>query len=339
MREPEEHTVRPLSDRVRIVLVHGMASKPSAQAWLDLWRTSLIGNLDIEERGLGRRLAEDEALLASAYWADAIPDHLPEAPERVRGLARSVAALLEMRKKHRGGLHISRDGWGAAELRRFGPAILDALNESLTVGRSLRASHRWEIQRYHTDSLIAERIRQPLADQLRDNWKAGRRVILIAHSLGAAMAYDVLWRFSHRPEAEYHAYRKHCVDLLVTMGAPLADPDAHDIMTCGRWLAQRTAPLKSHRRRAWLSNVRCWHNYSALGDLICHGLDMQAEFFAGMSADLDDHGPGDFRDYRQLFNPFRDVDGSPNPHKAFGYLVQPKLAQQLIRQLRAAGLK
>jgi hypothetical protein len=57
-----------------------------------------------------------------------------------------------------------------------------------------------------------------------------------------------------------------------------------------------------------------------------------------MRADLPDRRPGDFRDYRQLFNPYRDPDGGANPHKAFGYLVQPKLAQQLVRRFRAVGL-
>jgi len=330
--------VNRLSDQVRVVLVHGMASKPPENAWLDLWRRTLMGNLDTETRGLGKRLGDDEALLESAYWADAVPDHLEEPPERVRGLGRSVAGLLEMRKKHRAALHISRDGWGVTELRRFGPAILDALNESLTIGPTLRTAHRWELQRYHTDTVIAERIRRPLADRLRANWEADRRVILIAHSLGAAVAYDVLWRFCHRSEAEYRAYRKKNVELLITMGAPLGDPDAHDIMLSGRWLAQRASPLKRHRRRAWLGNVRRWHNYSAFGDLICHGLDMKSEFFDGMCADLDQCRAGDFRDYRRLFNPYLDPDGSPNPHKAFGYLAQPKLAQQLIRQFKAVGL-
>lgn len=326
-----------LSDRLRIVLVHGMASKPAEHAWMELWRTALAGNLEIEARGLGRRLREDEDLLVSAYWADVIPDHLPEPPERVRGLGRSVATLLELRKKHRTDFHIPRAGWGASELRRFGPALIEALDESLSIGPSLRASHRWELERYHTDSRIVERVRQPLADKLRDSWDADRRVVVIAHSLGAAVAYDVLWRFCHRSEPEYRAYRKQAVDLLITMGAPLADPEAHDIMLCGRWLAQRRSQLKRVRRRAWLGNVRRWHNYAAFGDLICHGLDMQSEFFDGMCADLDERRPGDFRDYRQLFNPYRDPDGSPNPHKAFGYLVQPKLARHLIGVLDAAG--
>jgi hypothetical protein len=330
--------MKPLSDRLRVLLVHGMASKPAEQAWLDLWRTCLLENLDLEARGLGRRLAEDEALLVSTYWADAVPDHLPETPERVRGLRRSVAALIDVRRQHRGAFHIPKTGWGDAQLRRFGPAILDALTDSLGIEPALRESHRWELNRYHTDSVVAERIRGPLADRLRENWDAGRRVIVIAHSLGAAVAYDVLWRFCHRTEPEFRTYRKHAVDLLITMGAPLADPEAHEIMLSGRWFAQRRSPRKSQRCRAWLGNVLGWHNYSALGDLVCHGLDMQAEFFAGMCADLDGRRPGDFRDYRRLFNPYRDPDGVANPHKAFGYIVQPKLAQQLIRQFRAAGL-
>ena len=83
-----------------------------------------------------------------------------------------------------------------------------------------------------------------------------------------------------------------------------------------------------------MTNVLRWENYSALGDYVCHGLDMDREFFQGMRKDLAHLGQADLRDYRDLFNPYREPDGTPNPHKVFGYLVQPKLADRLCRLLR-----
>ena len=41
----------------------------------------------------GRRVANDPDLLVSAYWADAVPDHLAELPARVDGLREAVAAM------------------------------------------------------------------------------------------------------------------------------------------------------------------------------------------------------------------------------------------------------
>jgi len=327
-------TRAPLSDRVRIILIHGMASKPAEEQWFELWRRALMENLRMEAGRFAPRLQKDEALLVSAYWADAIPDHLPDTPDKVRQMHRAVDAVLECRRQHGRRLHTPREGWDAARVRRFGVEAIKALRTSLSLGPEAFRQHLWELQRYHADSLIADRVRRPLEDRLRETWDAGRRVIVLSHSLGAAVAYDTLWRFSHRNEPEFADYRRRKVDLLVTMGAPLADHTIQNVMLTSRWLEERSASNRARRRRAWMTNVRRWENYSALGDFVCHGLDMEKEFFRGMRTDLPHLGDADLRDYRDLYNPYLESDGTPNPHKIFGYLVQPKLADRLCRLLR-----
>jgi hypothetical protein len=324
----------PLSDRVRILLVHGMASKPAEPVWFDMWRQALMANLTMEKGPIGPRIEDDDALLMSAYWADAIPDHLPDPPENVRQMRRSMEAVIAERRRHGAKLHTPRDGWTPARVRRFGKEVIDGMRATISIGPETFGRHRWELERYHTDSGIADRIRRPLEDRLRECWDAGLRVIVLSHSLGAAVAYDTLWRFSHRNEPEFRAYRPNKVDLLVTMGAPLADRTIQGVMLSGRWLAERDASTRSRRRRAWMTNVCGWENYSALGDFVCHGLNMESEFFDGMLRDMPHLRRGDMRDYRDLFNPYREPDGTPNPHKIFGYLVQPKLASRLCRLLR-----
>lgn len=336
MRETRSRSVKRFSETVRFVLVHGMACKPPESTWLDLWRTCLTENLRVQDPALGRRLAADPELLVSAYWADAVPDHLAEQAARIRNLRQSVEALVNMRRKHKAALHVPAGGLTAEQYRRFAPHIIEALHAALVFGPSIRREHVWELDRYHRDSLVADRIRRPLEQRLRECWDQGRRVVILSHSLGGAVAYDVLWRFAHRPEPEFRNYRTQKVDLLVTMGVPLAEARVQDIMLSGRALANRSAALVGQRRQAWLGNVRRWHNYSALGDIVCQDLDMEAHFFAGMRRDLGGYGADDLRDYRLLFNAYRDPEGGPNPHKAFGYLMQPKLAQQLSRLLQEA---
>ena len=324
-----------LSDDIRLLLVHGMARKPPPDAWLSLWRTCLVENLRVEDAALGRRVAADPDLMIPAYWADAVPDHLAELPGRLKGLGQSVAALAQLRRKHKAGLHVPATGLTPEQHRSFGPQIIEALHAALVFGSAIRNEHGWELERYHKDIGVADRIRLPLEQALRRCWDAGHRVVILSHSLGAAVAYDVLWRFSHRPEPEFSAYRRRKVELLVTMGAPLAEPKVHEIMLSSRALAGRHAETAAERRLAWLSNVRRWHNYRALGDIVCQHLDMETEFFTGMRRDLRQHKADDFRDYRGLFNAFREPEGGPNPHKGFGYLFQPKLAQHLARTLRS----
>ena len=35
------------------------------------------------------------------------------------------------------------------------------------------------------------------------------------------------------------------------------------------------------------------------------------------------------RDYVKLYNPYKNTKGKQNPHKSYGYLIQPKLSQNI----------
>ncbi len=103
--------------------------------------------------------------------------------------------------------------------------------------------------------------------------------------------------------------------------------------------------------RHYPTNLLRWHNYSCLGDIVCHDSTLSDDFHKNMQ-ELSIVPPGDdvVRDYTGLYNPFKKVvTGEPkvifrrgqrivrkpkndeqNPHKEYGYLVQPKLAKWLI---------
>jgi hypothetical protein len=311
-----------------------MSSKPAEPDLLALWGRTLMANLAIEARAAADRITRDDALLTCAYWADAVPDHLPDPPSAVKDMKRCIDRAIRKRRRHGKRLHIDERGWTPARVRLFGKDVIEALSMSLRIRPEMFRDHLWELERYHEDSGVADRIRRPLEDRLRECWDAGLRVIVIAHSLGAAVAYDSLWRFSHREDPEFKRYRRKRVDQLVTLGAPLADPTIQNVMMSGRWLAQRNNGDRTTRRRAWLCNVDRWDNYSAIGDYVCHDLDMEKEFFAGMRRDLPQLQGDELNDFPALFNPYREPDGRPNPHKIFGYLIQPMLATRLVRLLR-----
>ena len=42
----------------------------------------------------------------------------------------------------------------------------------------------------------------------------------------------------------------------------------------------------------------------------------------------------DYREYINLFNPYLNKDLTPNHHKSFGYLAQPKLAKWINKFLQ-----
>lgn len=333
MRGGEGDILSRLSRRVALILIHGMSAKPPEPAWLDLWRLCLSRSIAVEHPELAARVDDDPDLLVSAYWADIIPDHLPHPAAEVRAVREAVDALLAFRREHGEAMHVPAGGWGPELVSRFGMEAVSALSESLSVRKERTETALWELKRYHGNAAVMDSIRRPLETRLREAWEAGREVVVLSHSLGTVVAYDALWRFTHRPDPEFREYRRRVVRLWVTMGSPLGDAEIGEVMLAGRWLRERNAPLKARRLRAWPGNVRAWHNYSALGDMVCHDLDMGPLFHEPMARDLGQYRKGDLRDYRRLLNPFRDVNGTPNPHKSYGYLVQPRLARRLAETL------
>ena len=174
-------------------------------------------------------------------------------------------------------------------------------------------------------------IRQPLERELRDAWDNDKYVVIMSHSMGTFIAYDVLWRFSHRSEPAYKKYRKNSAHLLVTMGSPLGDPTLRGFMLIDRWKDMPKAKFKADRKRFYPTNVGQWHNYSAQGDIVSHDATLKDDFFDGLREHVGGYGNEDLRDYTQLYNPFKTPQDKSNPHKSYGYLIQPKLSQKLRR--------
>ena len=118
-----------LSDKVSVILMHGMSTKPAEQAWLELWRLCLTGSLAVEHPKLAGRIADDEDLFVSAYWADVIPDHLHQTASEVRAMRDAVEGLLEFRREHGEAMHVPATGWGPEQVARFGVEAVEYVNQ------------------------------------------------------------------------------------------------------------------------------------------------------------------------------------------------------------------
>ncbi|MFF0445759.1 serine peptidase [Streptomyces sp. NPDC004609] len=92
--------------------------------------------------------------------------------------------------------------------------------------------------------------------------------VVIAHSLGSVVAYEALW-----------AHRGAPVDLLVTLGSPLALPHA---------VFPRLLPAPVQELGSRPPSVRRWVNISDVGDLVAIPKGGVARAFTGVSADHHD---------------------------------------------------
>lgn len=316
------------TSKLTIVFVHGLATKPPAADLHRLWKKAFIENIRIDSITLANELEANPDIFQSAYWANSIPDHIEDTAEYVTGLNKDVNKVIRIRRRLKNQMHIKKDGWAKANVKKFGLSIVDALGSALTIKDNVIEEYMREVRFYKNDQFIAEQIRQPLEDILTTAWDKKHKVVLISHSMGTFISYDVLWKFSHRSEEKYTKYRNSKVDYFITMGSPLGDDSLRDFMIIERWKKAPESEKAEERNRLYPLNIKQWHNFSAYGDVVCHDSTLDDDFFKGMKQYVKQYKASELRDYTKLYNPFENAEGKKNPHKSYGYLIQPKLSEK-----------
>ena len=130
--------------------------------------------------------------------------------------------------------------------------------------------------------------------------------MLVAHSMGSIVAYDVLSFYKNNPY----------ISTFVTMGSPLGLPiveskifeEFHEIQ-----LEPKTLITPN-------SIVEHWYNFSDIHDKVAFNFKLSDDYAAN------DGGvkPVDF-----LVNNDYSMNGKANPHKSFGYLRAPEFSKIL----------
>ena len=153
--------------------------------------------------------------------------------------------------------------------------------------------------------LAREAIREKLARTLRQY--KGKEILLIAHSMGSIIAYDVLTQIV--PDIT--------IDTLVTCGSPLGIP-----VIMSKIISERKGDI---RDLAVPENIsRRWYNLSDLGDRVAINYNLADDFqknSKGISI-ID----------KQVHNTY-EYGGKKNPHKSYGYLRTPEMAEIIYKFL------
>ncbi|WP_346053710.1 serine peptidase [Amycolatopsis dongchuanensis] len=110
--------------------------------------------------------------------------------------------------------------------------------------------------------LDAEEARQAATRSVAEAIDEQRPQVVVAHSLGSVVAYEALW-----------AHQEHDVDLLVTLGSPLAQPVVLD----------RLRPPENRTRPPL---VRRWVNIADLDDIVAVPVRGISREFKGVDEDL-----------------------------------------------------
>ncbi len=162
---------------------------------------------------------------------------------------------------------------------------------------------------WNPDASFGSNVRWRLTVPLERALKANDDIMLISHSLGTIVSYDVLWKFSHY--GEFQHLRGKNINTLVTLGSPLGDENVKDKLKGANATKQRKYP----------HNIGRWLNLAAEDDFISHDPSLANDYKKmlqlGLTANIID---------KEIYN--MAIRGSnSNPHHGAGYLIHPHMSR------------
>lgn len=282
-----------MSDNYMIVGIHGLANKPEKPLLKEWWEKALLEGLQRNQGRTSGSIAFD-----LCYWADIRypkPDDNPEPYVPAKGT---------------GPLPKHKDGWFDAATALVG----DTLDSSLDWAKRyfdfddladmVLRKKLPDLAAYYDDQGQREAMRKRLTETVGKH--RGKRIMVIAHSMGSVIAYDVL-RGWGKQDTNFR------VDHLVTIGSPLGLPQVkHKIREENDLVRTPTV-------------VRKWTNFTDRRDLVATDSHL-----------ADDYAPNvrevKVKDDRVIntYTSEADGEGKPNYHKSYGYLRTAELSE-LVR--------
>lgn len=298
-----------------IIAVHGMRNKPPRRLLSRWWKRSI--HIGLASIGKPRLFFRFEMV----YWApwlysnplnahaqnprDPLFIHFPFAktvPLKKKKSNRLRKKVLQRLEKISDFLLLKKDL--TPNLMSFTELILRRFFNDLYV-----YNHGMLRDQKSTERPAKELIRQELVRVLRKHRK--KRILLIGHSMGSIIAYDVLTLCA----------TDIAIDTFVTMGSPLGLP-----AVLGKNLQEFKGRNLSRNAPSTPENViHSWHNFSDLGDRVALNFDLS-----------DDYQPNSrgIRAIDHIVDNTYKVGGKRNPHKSYGYLQTEEFAAVVDSFLR-----
>jgi hypothetical protein len=273
-----------------IIGIHGLNNKPAADILRDWWVAAIDEGLS--RNCGGQRVGFD---LELAYWADL----MYSAPTVPSEQAEPYVAAGGSGPLPRAGMSIRQiaatriqEGVGKVLEKVLGVFLAeDAVRDA--VETRVPDLHRYKHHRAAQDA-IRERLREPL----RTAHAKGSQIMLIAHSMGSIVAYDVL----RAADRSLPGLR---IEHFVTLGSPLGLTEIKEIVA---------APLRVPEC------VARWSNFA-------DPRDHTARWDTRLSNDYRANGAGVTVSDHLVINGYVSPPGKPNPHKIYGYLRTPEVSE------------
>ncbi len=271
----------------RVVYVHGIGQHDGADAWKKMWDVSLFG------RSMGSETI-------GAYWANILHEDAP-AGSLSRASRRGSAGGKQAEFEDR--LRSQLLGEGATAGSPYGTRVFP-LPEFLRTPLTKAFLERFvkDTAAYFYDDKLRQQMRARLLDIIR---RLGEEpFVLVAHSQGTMIAYDVL-----------HELGERCtVSRFVTLGSPLGIQEVQDGL-------KHLLGVKSKGGLPIPKGVHRWDNFAARFDPVAADPVLADDF---------DRGKEILRDH-SIDNPYTWRIKGFNPHDSRGYLANPDVRGVVYR--------
>ena len=301
--------------------IHGLANKPEKPTLSAWWEAAIREGLD---KNCGVQNADFQYIMV--YWADLLyrhPQHQnPDfSSDSLYNDQPYVAAAPGALRKY-------SEGWmdeACEAITDFGEAVLDKIrgymgldeaSDRLLEQKLRDLAFYYDENRRLTDRIGQQRqARQVLMDELMNTLLplTGRRIMLIAHSTGSIVGYDVLRNLGLQDNSfEVHHF--------VTIGSPLGLPQVKSNIYSERSYA--TVPV----RTPTVVTER-WMNFSDRRDPVTIDPHLGDDFGAN---DLGIRVEDDL-----VLNDYVAPNGEHKPHNSYGYLRTPELSEHISNFLQS----
>ena len=270
-----------------IIGVHGLANKPKEHILASGWEKAICEGLynvcKLEER--------PAINFAMGYWADIFYKNFDNNPDNAYKPVSETEHPLQNSREHF--LDAIR-GWVGDKLEN---PVEYLKNHGLLDDAADKVLERYlqDLDGYYEDAVRRDKTRNRVMELIKDNQQ--RRILLIGHSMGSIITYDVLRILGQQD-------KNNIVDHYVTIGSPLGLPHVQ---------AKIITEFGSLRSP---SVVKKWTNFADRRDPVA----------------LDSHLRRDFRPNAMGIRPEDDLvmnDWGGIYHKSYGYLRCPELSEQI----------
>lgn len=288
-----------------IIGIHGLGNKPEKDLLEEWWIFAISEGFKLAG------IKNQKFKLELVYWADLIYDQ----PESLEIIDKKDPYFLE--EPYTLSAHPKapeKDQSFRKKMLQFIESQLEKvfLNDDFSLnykGVNDMIMHRYfkELEMYYSNTgeqrTLKRNARQRLFSMLK-KYKFDD-ILLIGHSMGSIIAYDVL-------QFELKRLRIHT---LVTMGSPLGLPFIR-----AKIADEMKENYEEYTIKTPYNITNAWLNFADLEDKVALNFDLSNDFAPNSKGIF----PIDF----EIINDY-ESRGVKNPHKSFGYLRNPEFIQQL----------